>query len=215
MKQQKNNIKLSENLINNYDEIMINFIKKNMKLKNYDFFEVGNYNFNLIAIRNKTNLNANLFNDNLFVIFKNDFSEWELKRFKITTDAGLYYRRNLANVNGFAIVKPGQYKSVFKLGLHKGEHPALVQNKPIDVYRDKDLNGAIDIDKTKVYTGMFGIDMHSTNYSNIDFKDVNKWSAGCQVFQSQLEFEYFLELMRRQKGNTYSYTLFSSDELVF
>src|SRR6478609_4254603 len=97
------------------------------------------YNLNLVGIRSN-DMTPNQFNDWEYVFWKYAGS-WELVKFRITTDPGLFYLKNPANVEGTAIVKPGQYINVWSKGLHKGEYPALVQTGPITVFRDNDKDG--------------------------------------------------------------------------
>ena len=51
---------------------------------------------------------------------------WETLLCDATTDPGLYYLEHPMNVDGTAILIPGQYIGSHKTGLHKGDH-ALIQ----------------------------------------------------------------------------------------
>ncbi len=204
-----------ESIINN-EFNTIQYIRSTMKRLNYRLFTTGTYNFNIISVRNtnsKRSLNSNNFNDTLYLIYRNQFEIWRCESFHITTDPGIYYRQNICNPSGCAIMKPGQYRSLYKIGLHKG-YPALVQNSPVTVYRDNNLDSSIDItDNTPTQTGFFGINVHSTNNIQNFPQKVDKWSAGCQVFQSQKGFDYFLYMLRKQRSAYFTYTLLESTDL--
>ena len=60
-------------------------------------------------------------------------------------------------------------------------------------------------------TGIFGINIHRANEA-VASKNIDKWSAGCQVFANDADFETFLELCKRVerqgKGwDRFTYTL--------
>jgi hypothetical protein len=100
----------------------------------------------------------------------------------------------------------GQYIDSYEQGNHKGQYLALRQAKPLTVYRDYDRNATFDIG-TNESTGLYGINIHKAGE---DSQDVNKWSAGCQVFQKKDDFDKFIALTnthREKYGNKYTYTL--------
>jgi hypothetical protein len=76
----------------------------------------------------------------------------------------------------------------------------------VTVYRDYDRNALFDI-FTKTETGKFGINIHKAgDYS----QNVDKWSAGCQVFQKSSDFNQFMDLTDKHRdryGNRFTYTL--------
>jgi hypothetical protein len=111
------------------------------------------------------------------------------------------------NVNGTAILKAGQYIDSHKIGLHKGEYTALVQAKPLTVFRDYDRNAILDFNNGKEDTGLFGINIHKASKVTAE---VNKWSAGCQVFKNSEDFADFIKLAKKHEekvGNNFTYTL--------
>lgn len=127
-----------------------------------------------------------------------------LKVFKATTLPGRYWLENLMNPKGTAILQLGYYRDAYKLGFHKGKE-ALVQVAPVTVYRDVILNGKADLADDTVETGMFAINIHRAGFFS---KYVGKWSAGCQVFQKNADFEEFLRLVKIYgKDKRFSYTL--------
>ena len=61
---------------------------------------------------------------------------WNRKIYPITTDPGFKSRTNPMNNSGCAILAPNQYRGCWTFGYHKGRYEALVQTKPVKVYRD-------------------------------------------------------------------------------
>ena len=170
----------------------------------------GNMNLNIIGVRNK-NTDANTFNDVLCVLFQKG-NKWQLEQFACTTDPGTYYRKNPINVAGTAVLAAMQHKSLWTFGYHKG-YKALVQNQPVTVYRDSDMDAAINtdvsLDSVRTERGYFGINCHRAA-KHCTSTRVDKWSAGCQVLASPNDFETLLTLCEQSAskyGNTFTYTL--------
>lgn len=178
-----------------------------MSKRKYEIFR-GNYNLNVIGLRKAvpSNVEVNLFNDRICAMFELD-GIWQLRCWSATTDPGKYWLENPMNVQGTAILAPGQYKDSHKLGLHKGESPALVQVGRLTVFRDANKDAKLDFESPTTGSGM-GINIHRAG-SNSSL--VDKWSAGCQVFKRSSELDELLDLVRRQSaagyGDGISYTL--------
>lgn len=191
-------------------KITVKLLLAAMKRCNYQVFE-GELNLNLIGVRNK-NTRANTFNDVMCALFQVN-GDWQLLQFKCTTDPGTYYRKQPLNIDGTAIIAAMQHRSLWKLGHHQGKYPALVQNMPVTVHRDNDFDGELDMEVTQ--SGYFGINCHRASAS-VESKQVDRWSAGCQVFANPANFEEFLTLCResaQQWGNTFTYTLLTQEQL--
>lgn len=95
------------------------------------------------------------------------------------------------------------------MGLHRGKYLALVQRKPVTIMRDYDRDASLDFYNGKKTTGLFGINVHRAN-STGRTKTVDKYSAGCQVFENAAAFQEFLRLCARHRsmyGNKFTYTL--------
>lgn len=170
------------------------------------FGGAADYNLNIVGIRT-SDMQANTFNDWITVFYRLP-GMWFQVAMPATTDPGTYYRKNPMNVAGTAIVKPGQYRGVFKLGQFRGVL-ALIQNKPITVYRDANRDEVLDAYGPKKHTGMYGIHIHAASPDRIAGK-VDKWSAGCQVIQDNLHFDFLIRLCEKQIqsiGNSFTYTL--------
>lgn len=194
--------------------------RKLFKSKGYVYFSNGLYNLNIIGIRtNKTNLVTNLFDDYLVVIYnsaiKNGDHVTSRRIYPITTEPGLYYMNKPMNVKGAAILVPNQYRGAYRMDYYKG-YQALVQNRPVKVYRDNNKDNIYDLNPETIEEGMFGLNIHKSNDYKIAEK-VNKWSAGCQVFSNPIDFKSFMTLCEKQKdnyGNSFTYTLLDEKDLV-
>ena len=122
-----------------------------------------------------------------------------------TTNPGTHWLKNLLNPKGTAVLKPGQYVDSWKIGMHQGKYKALVQAKPITVYRDGNKNDLAEESKTE-QTGLFGINIHRANPSAIS-SIIDKWSAGCQVLNNPEQFKTLLETCERTGKKLFTYTL--------
>jgi hypothetical protein len=173
-----------------------------------------NYNLNIVGIRNDKG-QENRFDDQIWVFWKFN-NRWELKKYKATTDPGLSWLVAPENPEGTAILKEGQYLASHRLGKHKGKYEALVQAKPVTVIRDFNRDKKLDYSSGKEQTGIFGINIHRAN-EKAESTQVNKWSAGCQVFANPIEFNEFIKLCKlsiAEWGNSFSYTLIRKNQLV-
>lgn len=180
---------------------------KVLKSKNYVVFE-DPYKINIVGIRSNVT-KPNSFDDFINVFYKNQKNDWEGYQFPATTDAGTFWLENPMNSKGTALLKEGQYKNSHKLGLHRGQYKALVQQNPVTVIRDYDRNAVLDFYNGKEDKGLFGINIHRASSSGTT-KYIDKYSAGCQVFSNADDFQKFLQLAEASKdkyGNNFTYTL--------
>jgi len=195
-------------------DLSLERIRESVKQKNYLFFESGEYNLNLVGVRT-ADKTANTFNDFFSCSYFDGFN-WVSHVWAITTDPGVYYRENPINANGTAILVPGQHRGLFKMGKHKGKYPALVQSAPCRVYRDNNKDAILDCNPGSIESGNFGINCHDSNKTGHS-KQVDKWSAGCQVFSNHWDHKLLLALAARavyQWGDGFTYTLLLEEELV-
>ncbi len=170
------------------------------------------YRLNIVGVRNAES-QPNKFDDSIYVFYKDESGQWQFKDYPATTDAGTYWLLNPMSNLGTAMLKEGQYVDSYKQGLHKGQYKALVQNAPVTTYRDYDRNAIFDI-TTSESTGNYGINIHK---AGADSQDVNKWSAGCQVFQKSDDFAEFINLTDKHKelyDNKFTYTLIDERAVV-
>jgi len=108
-------------------------------------------------------------------------------------------------------------KWIYKIGLHKSQYKALVQDKPVSVKRDNCFDYPIGLNHEKygkhlgdgVWSGMFGINIHKGGVAPF----YSTSSLGCQtLFRPQWEeFITTVEFqMKRYKTKTIPYFLVSS-----
>lgn len=177
-----------------------------MKSKGYQINDKP-YQLNIVGVRADLNI-PNKFDDKMYV-FWNSENGWQGKYFTVTTDPGTYWLNNPMQKEGTAILKQGQYINSHKIGLHQGKYKALTQQKPVTVIRDYDRNALLDFNNGKEDTGLFGINIHRANAVGTT-KNIDKYSAGCQVFENADDFAKFLELAEKHNtmyGNNFTYTL--------
>jgi hypothetical protein len=169
-------------------------------------FESGQYNLNIIGIRSKDH-KPNSFDDRMCVVFR-DEQGWVTRTWECTTEPGKYWLENPTNVSGTAILVPGQYRSVYKIGKHRGKYDALTQQGgAVKVYRDDNKDDIIDAEVSTEEEGYFGINIHKAGANSTQ---VDKWSAGCQVFSHSADFDEFMSICYAAKskwGNSFTYTL--------
>jgi hypothetical protein len=193
--------------------LQVDHVQEIMTKKGYTFFENGQYNLNIIGVRSKKR-EAGAFEDFICCLFKDSNDKWVSHYWAATTDAGTYWLKNPMSKKGTAILVPNQYKGVYKLGLHQGKYKALVQTKPMKVYRDDNKNFILDMDSTKIEEGIFGINIHRSNPKG-ESKLNEKWSAGCQVFANSASYQTFIGLCEKAAniyGNSFTYTLLEQED---
>ena len=172
----------------------------------YKIFD-NDFEYDLNIIGERRTLEPNTFDDILHVLYKLD-GLWQHEQFKCTTDPGTYHLLNPSRTAGTAILAPGQYRNSHELGYHRGKYKALVQRRPVKVFRDNNKNEIAEVMVDSNQVGIYGINIHKAG-KNLQF--VNKWSAGCTVIAKEIRYNRFIELCEMQiKTNnftTFSYTL--------
>ena len=193
-------------------------IETAVKAKGYKWFENGDYNLNIVGVRNgETGTEVtNKFDDFLTLSYKVD-GEWNFHCFDATTDPGKHWVENIMREEGVAVLKENQYRGSHKIGLHQGKYEALRQQKPVQVYRDNDLDSNYDLLEENVQEGIFGINIHrATKYEGRKSTQIDKWSAGCQVIAANDDFRLFMEICNKAKdawSNSFTYTLINTNDL--
>lgn len=186
---------------------MLSRIRGILKRKIYKLF-TRPYELNIVGLRSKQT-KANAFDDEIHVFYKTDKRKWNYHVYKATTDPGTFWLKNPSYPQGTAILKEGQYENAYSIGLHQGKYTALVEKKPVIVMRDYDRNTVLDFQNGKLETGVFGINIHHAASKGKTLL-IDKYSAGCQVFQSAEDFIQFIKLCEKHKslyGNVFTYTL--------
>ena len=194
-----------------------------MASKGYKYFTDDNnktYDVNIIGIRNDETQGrvTNAFDDTMTISYKNEDGEWQYHEFNCTTDPGTHWVENILNDRGVAILKPGQYRGSHKLRLHQGKYLALGQKKHMKIYRDANLDGQYDLIEESVKDELIGINIHrATSRAGNKSSRVDKWSAGCQVIADNDDWHEFLDICQTAReihGNSFSYTLLNSNDIV-
>jgi len=166
------------------------------------------YELNIVGLRSKS-AKSNRFDDEIHVFYRTTQGRWNYHVFKATTDPGTYWLENPIEPQGTAILAQGQYIDAYEIGLHKGKYKALVQKKPVTILRDYDRNAYLDFLNGTKLTGVFGINIHRA-LAQGKTKFIEKFSAGCQVFEKSENFYEFMDLCERHRklyGNNFTYTL--------
>ena len=187
-------------------------IEAAVKAKGYKYFENGDFNVNIIGVRNSSTGTkvTNLFDDHLTISYK-EGGEWKFKIWPATTDPGTKGVKEFHNAAGVARLVPGQYSGSHHINLHQGKYEALKQKANVKVYRDanKDMN----YDESKIQEGIFGINIHK---AGADSTYVENWSEGCQVFKKSADFDAFMAICKKAAslgGNSFTYTLIESKDI--
>jgi hypothetical protein len=191
-------------------------IEKAVKDKGYLWFEKGDYNLNIVGVRNHTKGMAatNLFDDYITISYK-ELGEWKFYAFKATTEPSPLYLKNPLNKKGTAILKPMQHRNSHSLGLHAGQYEALRQVGELKVYRDDDRDADYDyINEASSFND--GINIHRASATGESIY-IEKWSAGCQVIANVKDWNLFLSVVKKSAalyGGKFTYTLITTDDLL-
>lgn len=177
----------------------------------YKIFTQKEYDLNIIGIRSQ-NRRPGLFDDEICVCYKEGF-DWIEERYKATTDPSMEQHRDPDNPKGVAILKPGQYRGVYKIDKHAGKYYALCQRgAEVTVYRDNNLNERTDYINEE--SGYFGINLHRAHPNKI-VQSTRAYSHGCQVIQNPADFTRLMGLARLQIGigyESFTYTLIEATD---
>jgi hypothetical protein len=186
-----------------------------MRNRGYAVFDGAGLDLNIVGVRT-SDPTVNVFNDFLYAFWREN-DAWESRVYAITTDPGLYWLQNPMNVEGTAVLRAGQYRSAFTFGMHHNSYRALVQRIPLPVYRDNNRDNVLNFDEATLQEGMFGIHIHKAGSRPEGSTQVDKWSAGCQVFSVETEFNEFMDFCDQSAanhGDNFSYTLLNEPEIT-
>ena len=189
------------------------------------------YNLNIVGIRsNNRDQTADAFDDWMTCTYRTQpGGSWITKWWPCTTDPGkqALLHPEMYNAQGTLIMAPGQYRSAYVLGMHANKYEALVQRgpKPINIYRDNDLDTVLDTDPDTFVSGFFGANIHKAGADSHRISGVTgtgrkwTWSAGCQVFKREQDFNELMDLCHLQIehhpnwAKTFTYTLIEEKDL--
>lgn len=191
--------------------------------RDFAFFE-GAYNLNIFGVRAANRDQAgDCFDDLIGVAYTDDDSARTVAVFPATTDPGVTHMTDpvfaAAKANGTAILKEGQYRSAYVLGMHgrgNWRHRALQQVRPVVVYRDNNRDTQLDMISYATSEGLFGINIHGASLWG-EAERIGAYSAGCQVIKKGDDLRRLTTLCGRQielRGwNSFTYTLFLQEWL--
>jgi hypothetical protein len=182
-----------------------------MDWKGYYVYTVP-YRINIVGIRSADHA-ANTFDD--WIVVWRTAPEPKFWWFPATTDPGVNDRENPMNVDGTAIVVPGQYVNLWRIGLHRGQYKALVQVGDILVWRDSNKDQMLNAGPPQ--QGRFGINLHRARAGGTSTQ-VDKWSAGCQVLASSSDHDLVMMLAEEQVAlagvDLFTYTLIDEVDMT-
>lgn len=196
-------------------EIIVEKTKKACQSKGYVFFEKGDYNLNIVGIRNNS-CSADTFDDNINICYKID-NKWVVDCYSATTEPGTNILQRPIVKGGTAILVPGQYRRTYKIDIHGGKrkYRAVCQRlAEVRIWRDDNRDRKPDY-VGQEYKGMFGINIHR-QWGPDDREYTGGVSAGCQVFQSSVDFYEFMEtceISASAWGNSFTYTLLEEQDI--
>lgn len=180
----------------------------------FKIFDDAPFDLNIIGERTLPGTD-NIFDDYINVIYKDELGRWVHERFKATTDPGRYWLTKSDYKPCAIVVHPQQARGAYKLGKHRGSYDALVQWRPLQLWRDGDKDQHADYNGP-ITRETVGINIHRSSSKPDGSVYVDRWSAGCQVFQNPRDFDRFMELCRLQIElcgyHTFTYTLISRQE---
>ena len=185
---------------------ILNHIKKDY---GFVYFDSGDYDLNIIGERRINDRETNMFDDFINIVYLSK-GKWFWHRYEATTDPGSYWLQKPDYKPCAIMAHPQQARGAWVLGKHRGKYEALVQWRPIELWRDGNKDNHLD------YTGpktkeLVGINIHRASTRDGGSYYVDKWSAGCQVFKEQEGLDklvYCAKLQKKTLGyHTFSYTL--------
>lgn len=181
-------------------------LETSIKKKFYKWYQ---NELNIIGIRNtsKGNLVTNHFDDWITTTYRLN-NVWYSFQWEATTDPGKKSMLNFRNPNGVARLIPGQYIHCWELGKHKNQYEALRQIGNVKVTRDNDKD--LIYDGKQEFEGVYGINIHKAGQNSIIVED---WSEGCQVFKRSADFDSFMDIVRNNGAEKFTYTLLLLSDL--
>ena len=181
---------------------------KKVQAQGYKIFTNGKYNLNIIGVRHRGRPNE--FDDIIALVYRDETGGWVTREFTCTMDPGTYWLDNPMNVEGTAVICPGQYKS-YSIDKHRGQYDALCQRiGPIKVWRSPEGEEIQWDNFDDEVEGWYGVNLHhaGTNSTRVD-----KWSAGCQVFARLADWSEAVRIWKASGAELFTYTLITEDDI--
>jgi len=193
--------------VENNEELIENnpFLIRALKHKGFQVLTDGK--INVIGVR-ENNQKANSFDDRIYLIWMSN-GAWQEKSYACTCDPGNYWLEH-GSIDGTAILCPGQYVNVYKFDLHQGRYETLCQRGgPVKVWRDSNQDDILD-HSGDPDEGWHGINIH---HAGTDSQNVDKWSAGCQVFARLADWKEAMKICKDSGEEWFTYTLIEEKDL--
>jgi hypothetical protein len=205
---------------------IIQYILLVYKKLGYIFFDEGDYNLNIIVIR-ENDFFENTFSDKLYVIYKVS-GIWKILELPWTTLAGtlgfggeqspLTAAQTGTGQDGVAIILEGQYRRALKWIRNGWRYPFVKYLKQIKAFRYlRDNNRNYKIDRNlPVQVGIYQTHLHPMSPKGLFSKFVNylfsPWSQGCMGCPEPdwRKLEELIELaikMRPDLGDEFTLTI--------
>lgn len=186
-----------------------------VKKHGFAVFADGNYDLNIIGVRNTINPQPNLFDDEIHIAYKLG-DKWIVESAEFTTDAGRFWLEKPDYKACAVYYHPQQARGAYKIGLHRGRYEALVQIRPVSFWRDGNKDQHANYEG-HVHKDLIGLNIHRSSIREGGSTYINKWSAGCQVFQNNNDYQRFIQLCKLQISalgyRTFTYTLITNQDL--
>lgn len=189
-----------------------------LKEKNFVVYDDGT--INTIGIRS-TNRVPDQFDDIIHLTWRDpDTEQWNDVAFDITTDPGKEILNRTAdpkylNSAGTAVMKDGeQYINAYAIGNHRGQ-TALVQVGSVKWWRqlERQKGGIPELQwedsNNGEASGLAGLNIHRA--LDVTLR-VGLFSAGCQVFKRNDDFEKALGIWSSSGQKNFTYTLLRADD---
>lgn len=212
-------------------EVTVDKVIAAMQKKGYSLYAntaYGKNKLNVVGVRvaDKAIGNAatNYFTDFIVMFYFDDAGNRPERIGWLTTAPGRYYEAvkfggpGKDNYTRTIMMQEGQYKDAYARGLHLGKVLALVQVGAMRYFKDTDLNNRYDTAETITGSG-FGTNIHPSgkNNSTLSTKQINDWSAGCQVLRSYDDYLWMMQAVDNQIAKTnykrFTYTLLNISDL--
>jgi len=164
---------------------------------------------NLIGIRSAA-LEPRTFSDWIALAYREGLT-WNFFAFPATTDPGTYWQREPDRVRGKAVLEPGQYPDLWRVGRFRGRR-ALRQRGPARVWRGARREHFLDTEGVPEAVHQTGIDLFAGAED-----DTRAWSAGAQVLYDPEHARFLMALCSRavaSQGDRFTYTLLEEADFV-
>ena len=137
-------------------------------------FDRGVENLNLVIVRRTPGV-LDAYDAEIHAVYRDASGAWVDWWAHGTASPGRYYAVSRPTTGGTGtLMAPQQVRGAWRIGLHRGKTPALVQHGALRIWRDRDADGSPDITGPIVVGA--GYNLHPMGTIA---KPVGRWSAGC------------------------------------